>query len=205
MNLVCNFLSMLTTEEENGSVKRMLAVCVEFERIAKVVLDKAEKEGTKRKRKTMSDDTTKATPHSTHVNGMPATPNMSQAQVNMPTPANFMSPLNGINSPQMFGTSMPGGHFGQPHPMNQFGIAGFDTDFTDMPSMAGGMIDGIQMPTTGASPLNPGSFQQPFVPQDLWQMPMTFEWDWADMTAGGFPSYQHQDGPHAGMPPGMPM
>jgi len=26
-----------------------------------------------------------------------------------------------------------------------------------------------------------GSFQQPFVPQDLWQMPMTLEWDWADM------------------------
>ncbi|KAI7129804.1 hypothetical protein KC324_g17143 [Hortaea werneckii] len=25
-----------------------------------------------------------------------------------------------------------------------------------------------------------GSFQQPFVPQDLWQMPMTLEWDWAE-------------------------
>ena len=24
------------------------------------------------------------------------------------------------------------------------------------------------------------SFQQPFVPQDLWQMPMTLEWDWAE-------------------------
>ena len=28
------------------------------------------------------------------------------------------------------------------------------------------------------------SFQHPFVPQDLWQMPMTLEWDWADMTSG---------------------
>jgi len=26
------------------------------------------------------------------------------------------------------------------------------------------------------------TFQYPFVPQDLWQMPMTLEWDWADMT-----------------------
>jgi len=26
-----------------------------------------------------------------------------------------------------------------------------------------------------------GAFQQPFVPQDLWQMPMTLEWDWADV------------------------
>lgn len=35
-----------------------------------------------------------------------------------------------------------------------------------------------------------GGFNQPFVPQDLWQMPMTLEWDWAgmtqDFTAGGF-------------------
>ena len=38
--------------------------------------------------------------------------------------------------------------------------------------------------------LNVGSFQQPFVPQDLWQMPMTFEWDWGDMGVGvsGFPA-----------------
>ena len=25
------------------------------------------------------------------------------------------------------------------------------------------------------------SFQQPFVPQEMWSMPMTFQWDWADM------------------------
>lgn len=34
--------------------------------------------------------------------------------------------------------------------------------------------------TNGDAPAN-GSFQQPFVPQDLWQMPMTLEWDWADV------------------------
>ena len=197
MNLVCNFLSMLTTDEENGSVKRMLAVCVEFERIAKVVLDKAEKEGSKRKRKTMSDDTNKATQSTPQFGGMPATPSASQAQTNAATPASHLSPLNGINSPQIFGTQS--GHFGQPHAMNSFGIAGFDTDFGDMPTMAGGMVDGMQMPMNGASPLNQGSFQQPFVPQDLWQMPMTFEWDWADMTNAGYPSYEHPDGPNAGM------
>jgi hypothetical protein len=43
------------------------------------------------------------------------------------------------------------------------------------------------MPSSTMSPLNVGSFQQPFVPQDLWQMPMTFEWDWADF--GAQPSY----------------
>jgi hypothetical protein len=29
------------------------------------------------------------------------------------------------------------------------------------------------------------SFAHPFVPQDLWQMPMTLEWDWANMTGYG--------------------
>lgn len=27
-----------------------------------------------------------------------------------------------------------------------------------------------------------GGFNHPFVPQDLWQMPMTLDWDWAGMT-----------------------
>jgi hypothetical protein len=36
-----------------------------------------------------------------------------------------------------------------------------------------------------ASGLDVGSFSQPFVPQDLWQMPMTLEWDWADMNGYG--------------------
>ena len=39
------------------------------------------------------------------------------------------------------------------------------------------------MPNAYASPNSNtfgASFQQPFVPQDLWQMPMTLEWDWAE-------------------------
>lgn len=31
------------------------------------------------------------------------------------------------------------------------------------------------------------------VPQDLWKMPMTLEWDWADMT-GGFGGGGYEDG-----------
>lgn len=39
-------------------------------------------------------------------------------------------------------------------------------------------------PTTnlGQTGLAGNAFDQPFVPQDLWQMPMTFEWDWADVS-----------------------
>jgi hypothetical protein len=43
-----------------------------------------------------------------------------------------------------------------------------------------------------------GGFNQPFVPQDLWQMPMTLEWDWAGMTqdfsAGGFEEQNSHSG-----------
>jgi hypothetical protein len=56
MNVVVNFLSALVPDDSNGSVMRMLSVCTEFERIAKVVLDKAEKEAlSKRKRKAAAE------------------------------------------------------------------------------------------------------------------------------------------------------
>jgi len=61
MHMVVQFLRSIldldvidghTLKFGDGSVKRMLVVSVEFERIAKIVLDKAEKEGlSKRKRK----------------------------------------------------------------------------------------------------------------------------------------------------------
>lgn len=52
MTHVVTFLSGLCRDDENSSVKRMLNVCSEFERIAKIVLDKADKEAhSRRKRK----------------------------------------------------------------------------------------------------------------------------------------------------------
>lgn len=53
MKLVVNFLNML--DENNGSVKRMLSVCAEFERIANVVLDKADKEHASRRKRKQGD------------------------------------------------------------------------------------------------------------------------------------------------------
>ena len=40
------------------------------------------------------------------------------------------------------------------------------------------------------SNINMGQFDHTFnnVPQDLWKMPMTLEWDWADMT--GYSGYE---------------
>jgi hypothetical protein len=55
MNLVVNFLSMLSGDERNGSVKRMLHVCAEFERIAKIALDKADRENASRRKRKQGD------------------------------------------------------------------------------------------------------------------------------------------------------
>ena len=52
-------------------------------------------------------------------------------------------------------------------------------------NMNGGMSNGVNLTGTIHDPLDMGTFQHPFVPQDLWKMPMTFEWDWADMTGYG--------------------
>jgi hypothetical protein len=73
---------------------------------------------------------------------------------------------------------------------NPASIGGTPYNF-NMPS-AGGMSLGVPpgnmpvspgLPSPGVDPFTLGqAFQHPFVPQDLWQMPMTLEWDWADMT-----------------------
>lgn len=48
-------------------------------------------------------------------------------------------------------------------------------------------------------PLGGNFFNQPFVPQDLWQMPMTLEWDWAGMTDyGGGSGGMEEMGPSVG-------
>jgi len=166
----------------------MLGVCAEFERIAKVVLDKSEKEShSRRKRKPLTED--KGTPKSM------ATPNQGT-----PMRTSGPAPLAPQFSPSFVGT--PNGPSYNPS-INGFGSPGPDGDMSFMPDIGnadfGDMLTpqngfgsgfseagGPSYPASAVSPLNLGSFQQPFVPQDLWQMPMTLEWDWADMTAGGY-------------------
>jgi hypothetical protein len=191
MNLVVNFLSMLGTEEENGGVKRMLGVCSEFERIAKVVLDKAEREtSSRRKRKSHEDQAKAKDPQSAP---QPRTPMPPHAQ----TPAGpvVFSPNmhNQMNSQNGFGSSPMGNSNGSPQGVWQ---PDFGNGSEYMTPNANSMtpFPEIQGYTNGNeinSSLNLNTFQQPFVPQDLWQMPMTLEWDWADMTGGQYPSFEN--------------
>lgn len=207
MNLVVNFLTMLASDEENGSVKRMLGVCSEFERIAKVVLDKADREtNSKRKRKVVPEEEIRNVQNlQAMVTGKPVTPSRTQQQPGMTTsPMSYTQSMNSASNPQGFNT--PNGAVFTPPAEYNNGVPftpGFESDFADLLASQNdmaGMGNGQHMPNTMASPMNIGAFQQPFVPQDLWQMPMTLEWDWADMTNTGYPSYEHPDGAHAGMP-----
>jgi hypothetical protein len=191
MNLVVGFLSMLGSEEENGGVKRMLGVCSEFERIAKVVLDKAEKDtSSRRKRKTQEDQATKATQSSKL--GAANTPNTAPRSYSPAT--TFSSPPNSmtsqINELQMFSPplngSPPGNGGWMPDPTFSDGSEYMTPNAGMTPFADQGYSTG-----QGRSPLNMNNFQQPFVPQDLWQMPMTLEWDWADMTGGAYPSFEN--------------
>lgn len=184
MNLVVGFLSMLVSDEENGSVKRMLGVCAEFERIAKVVLDKADRDSHTRRKRKVPDD--KATPQASAVNN--TTPGRQMNQTS-PTSQQFSPNLSGNQTSAGFNPAMGGSVYSPPPGLmssmdNIPMMPDFGNDFPGMMGSPNGLPPDFNgMPQANGSPLNLGSFQQPFVPQDLWQMPMTLEWDWADMTS----------------------
>lgn len=218
MNLVVNFLSLLVSDESNGSVKRMLGVCAEFERIAKVVLDKAEKEShSRRKRRIVPEDkNTQSQPGNTEGNSSAESPsaNQSDAQQSTTLPfspqtqpgdANensFNAAGNGVTSNLESTNPATSDSSAQPN-NNVPNMPEFGQDFQDMLSPDGldqsAFTNQESYPNSSAAAMNMSSFQQPFVPQDLWQMPMTLEWDWADMTSSGFPLFENGDQP--GGPP----
>lgn len=195
MNLVVSFLSMLAAEEENGGVKRMLGVCSEFERIAKIVLDKSDKDSSSRKKRKGHEEPPIKLPMT-----RPNIPSTPAAKVNMPQMVFSNGTPNGMGgqitdhtgfSP-MNGNSMNGNS----PAANQWVSDNTYTDGSEYMSPQNGMTPFAEMsnytnPISINSPMNPNTFQQPFVPQDLWQMPMTLEWDWADMTGGIYPSFEN--------------
>ncbi|KKK21593.1 fungal specific transcription factor domain protein [Aspergillus rambellii] len=198
MTVVVNFLSTLVSDESNGSIKRMLGVCGEFERIAQVVLDKAERDShSKKKRKTAPENDSRNAQPSAAGEAPVAPAAKGNAADASPTTMPFSSPSFHDNAPDIgphpmdepttFGPSqtipVTGGI--PPDIPNNMHMPRVGHDFPDMlsPNTLDGVNFGSQPPFTSPNdiPMTP-SFQQPFVPQDLWQMPMTIEWDWADMS-----------------------
>lgn len=195
MNLVVNFLSMLATEEENGGVKRMLGVCSEFERIAKVVLDKAEKDSAgKRKRKNVDEQAKGRSGSIPHTGIHPQQMHQSAMATVYSPNLGAQPPANGFGSSPSNGNA--NGHTNMSGSPNSQVWQQPDYNRTEYMSPNNGMTPFAEIPgyTNGNeinSPLNINNFQQPFVPQDLWQMPMTLEWDWAEMTGGQYGSFEN--------------
>jgi len=192
MNQVVAFLSILCTDDSNSSVRRMLSICAEFERISKVVLDKSDRESSsrrgKRKQQDPAAESTQTSPAAMMTPHMVTTPIPSQPG-NIP---NVFSPpsalMKNFNS---YEQTSPGMNFISPRasasPMPASSPVAFNFS---VPSASGMALNGSGMPSQsienpGLDPFSTGgSYQHPFVPQDLWQMPMTLEWDWAEMTSG---------------------
>lgn len=230
MSVVVNFLSMLGPEAEAGGVHRMLGVCSEFERIAKAVIDNAEKEhASRRKRKSHEDS--KTTSGSTAKTQSPSfKPNpggvSSAAQTPRPMTASSATPqashANNHLSPAMADQRSPGGGFHSPmkSAMSQSpspGMAphGWSDEFTVNPNGDGvdyasfadftgfGAIStsmtGIVGPGGLTSPPLMGGFQNPLLPQDLFSLPSTLDWNWAEMSGGAYPSVENGNFGPSGM------
>lgn len=221
MDQVVTFLSMICSDETNGFVRRMLSICAEFERIAKVALDKVERELRGRgKRKAMEREKEAENVKSleqqqleTQAAYRPSAQTLSAsvASSEAQTPATNVQSRNESLRPPDSATSMPTSGYtpapeqGRPRYGDSNGALNTGSWLGDISTPGGsnlfpqaqtalptyGQQDGFSAqggsyPDTSNGDLTMGgSFQQPFVPQDLWQMPMTLEWDWADVGAMG--------------------
>ncbi|KAF2139748.1 uncharacterized protein K452DRAFT_310633 [Aplosporella prunicola CBS 121167] len=216
MNLVVNFLSMLCSDEENGSVRRMLSICSEFERIARVVLEKADKESSSRRKRKQQEERGNSTNESQQQNSEQSRQSQNQRHASRTSsnPNNPFTPTftsNFADPTFNFSPSMPHANLQQgawlpdlsspPPASSMLSHTNYSTHagmppFTTAGHTLAPTAEGAHGPTAlnnggghsgaGIDPVSlSSSFPQPFVPQDLWQMPMTLEWDWADMTGYG--------------------
>lgn len=262
MSSVVAFLTMLERDitEANSNVRRMLSICAEFERIAKVVLDKAERDlrgrgkrkaaglGAPTERERERAQRSRAPAEVEMERNLDEGKTLEQMQIetqapyrrpvqtpslrasvagsqggspaswgNSPSGSNgpeYRSPPAAPQNPEPYqqqqvrqsnaagpwnypaGFPMNDNYSTSPHqqqqpqqqqqPMSAFQPSmqpGTDYSATSFPLPGQGLIDPLSGGPGGSGAFNagPGSaFQQPFVPQDLWQMPMTLEWDWAE-------------------------
>lgn len=178
----------------------MLGVCAEFERIARVVLERSDKESHSRRKRRSSkindDDPAQNTQQIPQKRNAPQTPQSNNA----PTPQSVFTPgFNGDLNSQSLNPNPQG--FSPSFSDMNLPVDFSGADFPNITSPSNGMngyqdinMDGQQY--TG-DPFNMGSFQQPFVPQDLWQMPMTLEWDMAQLgEMNGFATFDPDQGQH---------
>ncbi|KAI9737576.1 MAG: hypothetical protein M1834_009731 [Cirrosporium novae-zelandiae] len=194
MNHVVNFLSTLNRDEANGGVRRMLSVCTEFERIAKLVLDKTDREShLRRKRKSNptsgggggkleKDDPSGSRPPSAPSTSVPqiSSPNSSTAPSNSFT-ENFSNGQQHIN-PHLHPRFHREGNIAIMQDINNVDFSNINVPMEGIQYM-----DMSSQPNAVSSGVMAESYQTPFFPPDLWSLPMSAEWDWGDMMAGNLP------------------
>ncbi|KAF2198279.1 hypothetical protein GQ43DRAFT_443490 [Delitschia confertaspora ATCC 74209] len=211
IDLVVSFLNMLSSDDADRSVRRMLNVCAEFERIAKAVLDKADRENqSRRKRKqenTEQDAEIEATANEiltpAYRAGHSSTPSATTAQANnQPPPMASTDAFNAdtftnFNEPFPFSPNFTHASLTNPtNPLTQFTSPSLPSQLLNVPSTTnpGAHPDSTNAPQNlpssamnGINGMHMAAFEHTFgnVPQELWRMPMTLEWDWADMTGYG--------------------
>lgn len=211
--MVVQFLSALGQEVETGGVHRMLGICSEFERISKVMIERAEKEnaGRRKRKNAESSQASKPSVSSTSANtgGRPRasmsaqggsssahTPRPQTASANTPTPrqnSELLSPPSrgeGQGFSPMSNTSPSPGT--APPGWNTDFNAGDPMEFTSFAELTGfGQLNNGPPPPLQSPPAQGAGFQQPLIPQDLYSLPMSFDWDWAEMSGGAYPSVEN--------------
>ncbi|KAI5792464.1 fungal-specific transcription factor domain-containing protein [Peziza echinospora] len=229
MHDVCEFLMKLDEDDDEENVSRMVRVAGEFDRIAKVVLDKAEKEAQTRRKRKQTDDRDRngsegprtPLPVGVTLNAGDRNPYQASAKsalktankasstasasntnnnTNQHTPSNQDSPMSTMDS-SAFDSFSPSSNFNwlgdAPSPIPQPPQTPKFT-FNQQPQShlsplasssttpyEGGLYSTISPSPSMGMPMGMDSFQQPFGPQDLWHIPMTLEWDWADINMSG--------------------
>jgi hypothetical protein len=179
MHQVVSFLSSIAIEEETGGVKRMLEVCVEFERIAKIVVDKSDKEAhSRRKRKAPPEDDPQPEEVRQGVppSEKPPTPQPTPPKsIQTPTLSHSLTPgFSGDLSRASF--SPPPSGFSPP-PNNMI-LPNYVPQPGDFPNMFTEFSDINQFGSAGVASPGMSNFQQfSAVGQDMWQMPMSSDWD----------------------------
>ncbi|KAH6655090.1 fungal-specific transcription factor domain-containing protein [Truncatella angustata] len=220
MDIVVTFLSTLGQEAETGGVHRMLGVCAEFARIAKMIIDKTEKEGSKRKRRTqdppkpanptpapqsnttprpVSSQTTPTPHYNQHKQqGLSSPPVSSPGHMRRSqTPqsnSNYHSPMNTANSGS--GSAPRDGPNAWPQDYPSTGPIYDTPDFNNFHDLTG-----FGQPIASPPMQNPNAagFMPALLPQDMWQLPMNIDWDWQEFAGGALPNFENGNAmPHGG-------
>ena len=126
-------------------------------------------------------------------NASAATTPSSTSQVN--GNANGYSPMNTAisatgSAPRGDAGGWPSEQF-DPVEMGSFAeLTGFGQPMASPSTILGSMgMSGITPGLAAAGVSAPG--HQPTLPQDLWQLPMTLDWDWAEFTGGAYPGFEN--------------